>query len=275
MFPFKNYKPLILVAFLLIIALIMLSYNTKYDKGGGFFRKIVLEAAVPVQKFLHITTKSIGDSWERYVTLVGLVEKNKELTKTINQLESELLLYKEDHLEAERLRKLLELKESLGHSLVSAHVIAREQAALTKTIIIDRGGVDGLRSGMPVVAPPGLIGRLIDVSWNVSKVLLIIDESSNVDVMLHKTRVQGIFSGSGFRGGILKYITKNHDVSKGDIIISSGMGGVFPKGLLIGQVRSVEKLDAELFLKIKVTPFADLAKLEEVFVLISEDKSGK
>ncbi len=275
MFFLKNYKSIIFVVILFLFSLIMLSYNTKHDKDGGFFRKIIMEAATPFQKLAHVSVKSVGNSWDRYVFLVGLVEENKKVTKTISELEADLLFYKEGRSETQRLRKLLALKESLGYSSIAAHVIAKEQGALSKTIIIDKGSFDGLESGMPVVAPPGLVGRVVHVSWNVTKVLLITDENSNVDVLLDRTRVQGIFSGEGLRGGKLKYITKNQDVIAGDVVMSSGMGGVFPKGLLVGQVRDVTKPDTELFLNISVTPYIDFSKLEEVLVLVSEEKGKK
>lgn len=275
MFFLRNYKSVIFVVFLLIIALIILSYNVKYDTGGGFFRKIVLEATAPAQNALSISIKSVSDAWQRYVILVGLEEKNKNLNKKIDELETKLILYQEGYLEAQRLSKLLDLRNDFNYQFISALVVAREQASLSKTILINKGSVHGLKVGMPVIAQPGLIGRLIDVSWNASKVLLLIDASSNVDVILQRTRLQGIIRGAGFRGGILKYITKNQDVKEGDTIISSGMGGVFPKGLLIGKVSGVEKQDNDLFLKINVAPFADFSQLEEVSILASEEKKSK
>ncbi|OGP91317.1 MAG: rod shape-determining protein MreC [Deltaproteobacteria bacterium RBG_19FT_COMBO_43_11] len=275
MFFLRNYKSVIFVIFLLILALVLLSYNVKHDTGGGYFKKIVLEAAAPQQNVLSISTKSVSDAWQRYILLVGLEEKNKNLNKKIDELEANLILYKEGYLEAQRLSKLLNLRNNLNYQFISALVVAREQASLSKTILINKGSVDGLKIGMPVIAPPGLIGRLIDVSWHVSKVLLLVDENSNVAAMLQRTRLQGIIRGAGFRGGILKYIIKNQDVKEGDIIISSGMGGVFPKGLLIGKVSDVEKPDNDLFFKINVAPFADFSQLEEVLILASEEKKSK
>src|SRR4030065_565694 len=275
MFFLRNYKSVIFVIFLLILALVLLSYNVKHDTGGGYFRKIVLEAAAPQQNVLSISTKSVSDAWQRYILLVGLEEKNKNLNKKSDELEANLILYKEGYLEAQRLSKLLDLRNNLNYQFIPALVVAREQASLSKTILINKGSVDGLKIGMPVIAPPGLIGRLIDVSWHVSKVLLLVDENSNVAAMLQRTRLQGIIRGAGFRGGILKYIIKNQDVKEGDIIISSGMGGVFPKGLLIGKVSDVEKPDNDLFLKINVAPFADFSQLEEVLILASEEKKSK
>jgi rod shape-determining protein MreC len=275
MFFLRNYKSVIFVVFLLIIALVMLSYNAKYYTGGGVFRKIVLEAAAPMQNAMSLSIKSVSGAWQRYIFLVGLEEKNKNLNKKIDELEAEIILYKEGYLVAQRLSKLLVLKNDYNYQFVSALVVAREQASLSKTILINKGSVDGLKVGMPVIAPPGLIGRLIDVSWHVSKVLLLIDESSNVDATLQRTRLQGIIRGAGFRGGILKYIIKNQDVKQGDTVISSGMGGVFPKGLLIGKVSGIEKPDNDLFLKINVAPFVDFSQLEEVLILVSEGKKSK
>jgi rod shape-determining protein MreC len=106
-------------------------------------------------------------------------------------------------------------------------------------------------------------------------VLLLIDENNNIGAILQRTRTQGIVSGAGSSGCILKYIYKNQDVKEGDSVISSGMGGIFPKGLLIGKVSHVQKQDAGLFLKINVAPFVDFAKLEEVLVLASEEPGSK
>jgi rod shape-determining protein MreC len=120
-----------------------------------------------------------------------------------------------------------------------------------------------------------LIGRLVDVSWHVSRVLLLIDENSNIDGIIQRNRTQGIVSGAGSRGMILKYVSKVQDVQEGDIVVSSGMGGVFPKGWLIGQVIRVDRQEASLFLKIHVASFVDFSKLEEVLILSSGETPMK
>lgn len=276
MFFLRKYKTAILIITLLVIALMMLFFNLKYGAGRGFLSKIVLETVAPVQKGVSASIRKIEDAWLRYIFLVGIEEENKNLKKKINELKSNLILYQEGYLEAQRLKKLLSLADANNYHFIYATVIGREQAALSKTILIDKGTVHGLKVGMPVVVSPGLIGRLIDVSWHASKVLLLIDENSNIDAIVQRTRMQGIISGAGSRGLLMKYISKTQDVQVGDVIISSGMGGVFPKGLLIGQVSHVDRLEASLFLKINVAPFVDLSKLEEVLVLASpENKKSK
>ena len=271
MFFLRKYKTIIFIVALLIVALSMIFYNLKYGTDKSFPRKIVLEAIAPVQKALSFSIASVKDDWSRYIFLVGIVEENKNLKKEIEELKAVLISYQESYQEAKRLRKLLSLSDDYKYQFISARVIGREQAALSRVILIDKGSSDGLKNGMPVVAPPGLIGRLIDVSWHVSRVLLFIDENSNIDAIVQRNRTQGIISGAGSSGLIFKYISKTQDVKEGDVIVSAGMGGVFPKGMLIGQVIHVDKQDASLFLKINVAPFADLSKLEEILILSSDE----
>lgn len=268
----RNYKTVIFVVAILAIALILLSYNLKKETDTGVVKKIVLEAAAPVQMVLNLSVKSVSDAWLRYIFLVGLEEDNKNLKKKIDELKTELVLYQEGYLEAQRLNKLLSLKNNYDYRFIPARVIGKEPAALSRTIMINKGSVHGLKIGMPVIATPGLIGRLVDVSWYTSKVLLLIDESSNIDVILQRTRLQGVIRGAGPRGCILKYISKTQDVKEGETVISSGIGGVFPKGLLVGVIGRVDKQDSGLFLKINVDLFVDFSKLEEVLVLAVDDK---
>ena len=271
MFFLRKYKTIIFIAALLVVALSMIFYNLKYGTDNSFPRKIVLEAIAPVQKALSSSIASVKDDWSRYIFLVGIVEENKNLKKEIEELKAVLISYQESYQEAKRLRKLLSLSDDYKYRFISARVIGREQAALSRVILIDKGSSDGLKTGMPVVAPPGLIGRLIDVSWHVSRVLLFIDENSNIDAIVQRNRTQGIISGAGSSGLIFKYISKTQDVKEGDVIVSAGMGGVFPKGMLIGQVIHVDKQDASLFLKINVAPFTDFSKLEEILILSSDE----
>ncbi len=275
MFLLRKYKMIIFVMTILIASLIMIVYNLKYDTGKNFLRKIVLETVAPVYGVLSSSIRSVQDAWTRYILLVGIQEENRNLKKKINELKAVLVSYQEGYQEAQRLKKLLAITDHDPYRFVTAKVIGREQAALSRTVLINKGLSDGLKNGMPVIAYPGLIGRLVDVSWHVSRVLLFVDENSNIAAIVQRNRTQGIISGAGSQGMILKYISKTQDVQTGDIIISSGMGGVFPKGWLIGQVINVDRQNAGLFLKIKVAPFVDFAKLEELLILSSEETADK
>ena len=267
---FKNYRTVIFICVMILAALILLSYSLKYDAGTNVVKRVVLAVVAPVQQVFTSATESVESAWVRYVHLVGLEEENRQLKNKIAGLQAELILYKEGYLEAERLKKLISLKENQPGHFIAARVIGKEQAALSKTLWINKGSAQGLKPGMPVVALPGLIGRLTDVSWGSSKVLLIIDENSNVDVMIQRTRVQGIVRGAGSRGCAVRYISKIQDVKEGDVVLTSGMSNIFPKGLLIGRVSHVDHMDVGLFLQIRVTPFTDFSSLEEVLVLTDQ-----
>ncbi|MHB8137785.1 MAG: rod shape-determining protein MreC [Smithellaceae bacterium] len=268
----KNYRTVIFVGAIIVAALILLSYNLRYDSGPNVLKSLVLEAAAPVQKLFNSAIKGVENAWMRYVHLVGVEEDNRDLKNKIAGLQAQLVLYKEAYQEAERLKKLLSLQDSYRHRFVAARVIGKEQAALSKTLWINRGNAHGLKPGMPVLVSPGLIGRLTDVSWHSSKVLLLIDENSNVDVLIQRTRVQGIAHGAGSRGCVVRYISKNQDVKKDDVVVTSGLSNIFPKGLLVGKVSHVERMDVGLFLNIQVAPFAEFAELEEVMVLVAEQQ---
>ncbi len=206
---------------------------------------------------------------------MGLEQDNRDLKKKINELKAELISYQEGYLESQRLKNLLSLRDNYDYHSISASVIGRESGALSRTITINKGSAHGLKIGMPVIAPPGLVGRVTDVSWHASKVLLFFDESSNIDVIIQRTRTQGIIRGAGSLGCILKYISKTQDVKEGEVVVSSGIGGVFPKGLLIGVISHVDRQDAGLFLKINVTPFVDFSKLEEVLILAAKNEENQ
>jgi len=267
MFFHKKYQTIIIACILLIISLIVLSYSVKQPSEAGFFRKLVLEAATPLINIINYSVKEISGVWERYLFLFGLEEENRRLKKETALLTNELLQYREGYLEGKRLQKLLKLKEGINYPTIAARVIAKDQTTLIKTILIDKGTAHGLRVVLPVVDDRGVVGRIIESSWHVSRILLLIDENSNIDAMLQENRIQGILQGSGSGVCSLKYIPKTETLKVGDVVMSSGLSGVIPKGLLLGVVTGADKNDPSMFQKVQVAPFVDFSKLEEVLVL--------
>jgi len=269
---FKNYRAVIFVGAVILAAVFLFSYGLKYDAGQSLLQRLALGAAAPVQKLFTLCVESVGNAWTRYIRLVGLEEENRKLKGAIGELQAQVALYRQGYLESRRLQSLLLLAEQEPYRFVAARVIGREQAALAKTLWIDKGEAHGLKPGMPVMALPGLIGRLTNVSRRSAKVQLLIDEGSNVDVLVERTRQQGMLRGAGSRGCVVRYISKIQDVREGDVILTSGLSNIFPKGLLVGKVVHADRSDAGMFLNIRVSPFADFTSLEEVLVLAGERK---
>ena len=205
----------------------------------------------------------------------GTGRGNRLLKKENAMLSNELLQYREGYLEGIRLQKLLKLKESLNYQSIAARVVAKSQTTLIKTILIDKGTTDGLKIGLPVVAEKGVAGRIIESSWHSSRVLLLIDESSKIDASLQEGRNQGILQGGGAGVCSLKYIPKTETVKVGDVVISSGLSGVFPKGLFLGVVKVADKNEPGLFQKVQVVPYVDFAKMEEILVLVTAKDKRK
>jgi rod shape-determining protein MreC len=217
----------------------------------------------------------IGGVWRRYIFFAGLEEENRKLRREIVSLRGEINQYREMYLEGMRLKKLLNLKENINYPTVIAKIIGGSRSSVFKMILINRGTADGVKEGFPVLTSEGVIGRIVESSWNVSRVLLLIDNNSNIDALIQRSRAQGVLQGRGGDGCILKYVQCSEDVRVGDNVISSGLAGVFPKGLLLGVVKKVQKKEFGLFQEISVSPAVDLSRLEEALVILSDEKDRR
>ncbi len=268
----RKYQSIAVAAVLLIISLTVLSFSAIRLSETGFLRKMVLEAAAPVEDTINISLQNLYDVWKRYLFLVGLEDENRRLRKQNADLTEQLNRYREGSLEAMRLQKLLDLREGFPQRAVAARVIDRNRSSLFKTLLINKGTADGLRVGLAVLSDQGVVGRIIEISWHASRVLLLIDGNSNIDGLIQRSRAQGILQGAGSAGCSLKYISRAEEVLAGDVVISSGLSGVFPKGLLLGVVTGASRKEGGLFQKIDVAPAVDFEKLEEVLALTTDMK---
>ena len=268
----RKYRSIAVAAVLLIISLTILSFSAIRLSETGFLRKMVLEAAAPVEDTINISLQNLHDVWKRYLFLVGLEDENRRFRKQNADLTEQLNRHREGFLEAMRLRKLLELRESFPQRAVAARVIDRNRSSLFKTLLINKGTADGLRVGLAVLSDQGVVGRIIETSWHASRVLLLIDGNSNIDGIIQRSRAQGILQGAGSAGCSLKYISRAEEVLAGDVVISSGLSGVLPKGLLLGVVTGASRKEGGLFQKIDVAPAVDFEKLEEVLALTTDMK---
>lgn len=270
-----KYHSLIVAAVLLIISLAVISYSASRLSETGFLRKMVLETAASVEDAVNVSLKGLHNFWKRYLFLVGMEEENRRLRHGNAVLSEQLNHYREGYIEGMRLQKLLNLKDSLANRVVAARVVDRSRASLFKTILINKGTADGMRVGFPVLSEQGVVGRIVETAWHASQVLLLVDGNSNIDGLIQRSRAQGILQGAGSTGCNLKYISRVEEVLPGDVVLTSGLAGVFPKGLLLGVVIKVSRKEEGLFQKIDVAPAVDFGKLEEVLALIPDAEAGK
>ena len=209
--------------------------------------------------------------------VVGWVDRLAQRESEIEALRQEnvalrdqIILLREAQIENETLRRQLNFKSAVPNfQLLSAEVIGHDPNNLLQYLIIDRGTADGIEPGMPVLAGRGLVGRIAEASASSSKVMLITDPSSSVSALVQRSRATGLVQGYSGHDLVMRYIPQGETVSPGDVVLTAGLGGNFPKRLVIGQVASVEHRDVMMFQEAKVLPSVSLRDLEVVMVLLN------
>lgn len=237
---------------------------------GGFstitmpFRMAGSAIAMPFQGISNIFSNLTADQQ----TLSDLKAENEQLRSRNAELE-------ETNQSTQRLQGLLDLKNTYNLQSTGARVISGSTDSFNNTIVIDKGTSSGLAVGMPVVDSGGVIGQIIECSPTTSIVRLITDEKSGVAAMVQSSRAQGMLMGSASRQITLNLINTNQKVAVGDTVVTSGLGGVFPKGLPLGKVTSVEAAPGSLYYTIVVEPYGNVSTNEEVMVITSLSEEQK
>lgn len=237
---------------------------------GGFstitmpFRMAGSAIAMPFQGIGNIFSNLIADQQ----TLSDLKAENEQLRSRNAELE-------ETNQSTQRLQGLLDLKNNYNLQSTGARVISGSTDSFNNTIVIDKGTSSGLAVGMPVVDSGGVIGQIIECGPTTSTVRLITDEKSGVAAMVQSSRAQGMLMGSASRQITLNLINTNQKVAVGDTVVTSGLGGVFPKGLPLGKVTSVEAAPGSIYYTIVIEPYGNVSSNEEVMVITSLSEEQK
>ncbi len=257
---------------LVAINVIVLSITGKNKKRPGALSRFAIAFTAPVQKLVTGSFKTTKDIWNHYFYLVSAAKQNEQLKRALDLSTRENNRFVEIEIENARLRALLGFQKKIPGHMILAEVVGKDPSPWSKTIIVDKGASHGVQKGMPVVIPDGIAGLVVEVSGLYSKILLMIDPNSAVDALVQKTRARGIVKGGVSGKCMFKYVLRKHDISVGDTVVSSGLDGVFPKGLRVGRVSEIVKLTAGIFQEVAVTPYVDFETLEEVFILPSPPK---
>ncbi|MCK4838342.1 MAG: rod shape-determining protein MreC [Desulfobulbaceae bacterium] len=212
-----------------------------------------------------------SDIWANYIYLIGLKQENDHLKEKILEYQTKTVTYREALATNARLSKLLKLKETLPAPKITARIIGHDPSQWFKTFTIDRSRRDGVMKGMPVITTEGVVGQILDGGNKRAKVLQTIDPNSAIEVRIQDTRTQGIIKGTGTSYRLL-YVPKNNEVHKGDLLITSGLGGVFPQGIPVAVVSSVVSNRRGMFLNIEAEPVVDFSRLENVIVIMKSNQ---
>ncbi|GAB4291645.1 MAG: rod shape-determining protein MreC [Coriobacteriia bacterium] len=274
----KRGNPTLLIGLVVVSLILVTVYYRESDSGPLHrLRGGVLAVSAPLARLgdaIASPFEAAGD-WVagigvRRDELDSLSEQNAELRARLAELE-------EARQENERLRELVEFAEERQLTKLGARVIGKPATPWEGALLIDRGSADGVEPGMPVLAAQGLVGQVYEVSERVAKVRLLTDQRSGVAAMVQSSRVPGVVQGSVEGALTLEFVAADAAPVVGDVVITSGLGGVYPKGLVIGDVTGVAERRGELFPRIDVASRIEIDRLEEVLILlgtVSQDEAS-
>ena len=253
-FLFRRYTVLTFIIFLLLIALVLMSLRVKQRKGLDFFDALLMELCSPFQKASTFVIKTIHGVFQNYIILIHLQRENAMLKQKIVELQKENSQMREMAYAHERLKRLLQFKEKNLSSVIAAEVIGQDPSSWFKSVTINKGEKDGIKKGMAVISPEGVVGQILKTAPYHSTVLLITDYNSAVDSTVQRTRAKAIVEGKGENRCQLKYLLRSEEVVIGDIVVTSGLGGNFQKGLMVGEIRKVDKKEHGIFQYAELVP---------------------
>ena len=237
----------------ILLSLWMLTANTAGQQKTARF--LTLSIFYPFQFTVHQATR-----------IKNIFAENKKLKEEITNLSIRYAILEEAAAENKRLRNLLGFEKKFPYTLLPARAVVREPSYIYRSIIISAGRIKGAARYMPVVNKDGVVGKIIQAMPNISLVQLIRDPSERISVMIKKNNEVGILETIDSKNFFIQY-RKHAEVNKGDTIVTSGLGGIYPKGLNVGVVSEVKEIDDPLFKDVYVVPCVDFEHIEEVFVM--------
>ncbi len=268
-----NPRTVRLIAFAIVVGIGVtagVAQRNSLRKGRGYF---LTEWALTISRPVLTTCQALSNQSSKTLGVFrlnsSLKRENASLRREVEQLKGEMIIFRQSQSEANRLAGLLSLKSTLPLKTISSRVIIRPATPWAESCAIDKGSLDGVKSGAAVLMKDGLIGQVFQINKNVSMVMLLRDRLSSVSCLTERTRCPGICIGEGGELLTMDYIPANADIRSGDAIISSGAGSVFPKGLPIGSVVSVDGSSQTHFKKAVVRLSAEPRSAEEVLIITS------
>lgn len=265
-------KLLSVVIVLSLVFIVFIGLTASKRDRVGIFEGVVGNVLNPVQKYLYIGGQRVNNLFSFIANISNIKQENDALRANNLELENKLVEYEATKAENEKLREMLDFKsENNQYSYLGANVIGKSSGNWYDVFIIDRGSNQGVKKYYPVVTGRGLVGQVMEVGPNWSKVLSVVDERSRVSGAISRTGEQGMIQGvsdlNGEKNLRMLYLPANADVQQGDFIVTSGISKFFPKNIKIGVVAEVVDDKAEFVKSVTVEPEVDFNKLEEVFVI--------
>jgi len=268
----KKYLYPILSGIGILTALLFFSLNVPNNREANVIERSIFGVLSPLLQPVSQISGFVEDIWDSYIRLVDTHKENIQLKENIRTLNLRVLEGNEAILANKRLERLLDMKNKVQAPTVAATVIGEDTTSWFRTLVINRGSSDGIQEGMAVVSADGVVGQTIKVSSSTSRVLLLTDHASGISATIQRSRARGVVKGKGEMLCTLEFTTREEDVKVNDTVITSGIGGVFLKGLPIGEVTMVKRGEYGIFQTVSIRPAVNFSHLEEVLVVVQRGK---
>jgi rod shape-determining protein MreC len=266
-----RYRRTVVLGSAILLSFFLMTMAVRQEEDlTPFLKRILLESVSPFLKATTYLRDSVSDIWGNYVDLRSVRQENLRLREEIEGYQTRLRVLEEARRENQRLETLLGMRETIPFSYVAVRVVGRDSTNWFHSLLIDRGSRHGVERHGAVVAPGGLVGQVVEVGPFSAQIQIITDPVSSVGVMLETSRVTGLLVGAQFGRLRIKYLPILTEVRVGEVVMTSGLGSVYPKGILVGKVVAVDKRIGALFQEATVEPSIDFSRLEEVLVLAGE-----
>ena len=251
---------------LLLISLLLLSTGARGRQRTDPLTGVVLDGMKPLQRATVASIQAVTGLWRSYVDLVGVKQENAKLRRRIVELEQRAVRLSEVEQTDKRLEELLQMRSMLEGDLLVANIVGRDPMPWFSTLVIDKGEGDGVHRNAAVLSPFGVVGQVMTTGAHAARVLLLTDHNSGIDAVVQRSRARGIIEGGLDGHCVMKYLKRGEDVEVGDRIVTSGLDGIFPKGIMVGEVTRVTRGNRGLLQLADIKPSVPLDRIEEVLV---------
>lgn len=264
----KEYRFYIVLVLFVLIPVVAIDTSTRAPKNYRFYDKVIISLTSPIQRAISWSLDLGVSFFQDYIYLLHTRQDNFLLFEENRKLLNSIANFRETQEENIRLRRLLHFEEEFKFESVLARVIGKDVSTEFRTIRINRGRSSGIQKNMAVVTNEGIVGRILETTSNTSDVVTILDLLSAVDAIDERSRARGVIEGFTDDECIFRYVLRTDDIQPGDVLVSGGLGGLFPKGIPVGIVSKASKEQFGITQEVKVQPSVNFSKLEEVMVIV-------
>jgi rod shape-determining protein MreC len=267
----KRYRDLVIVLAALAVPFLFLRASLRDPKQASGPDRLIVALSAPIQTAAATLARGISDIWGNYVYLRDVKEDNAKLASENARLREKVRQLEGNEVDNRRLKRLLAMRETIKVDAVSAQVIGKNTTDFFRVtrVVLDREARD-IGPNMPVISPDGVVGTTLRTSGDTVDVRLVVDAGAAVDVVVQRTGARGIARGSGDETKYavsVEYMQRTDEVEVGDLLVTSGVGRRFPKGVPVGTVTQVTKRDFGIYQQVVASPSVDFSRLEEVIIV--------